>query len=209
MTAPRPRPGARRGPFGTAFRLAPLGLAFRPAPLRTAVLPALVGLASACGGSGKGDGGVAARDTLTSRPEPAPAAADSPGVQDDQVGSCVTDRLDPGRLDLAAAWQGGHLHVAGRVPGGAGKTLVLSLSYRAKFVFDEVFRDKRLAAIDLASDSVDVRSVSYAPTPSEQAAFARRGALALAAAAEPCLDVALYEKLDLLASRHIALPPPH
>jgi hypothetical protein len=134
-------------------------------------------------------------------------ASNSPEAIDDLVGVCAVDRVDSERLDVTATWQGRHVHVAGRVRDGAGNTLILTLSRKSRFVSDEVFKGERLGAIELVSDSLDVTSVSYAPTPAEQAAFARRRAILLDPSVEICLDASLYHKLKRLASRHIVLPP--
>jgi hypothetical protein len=179
------------------------------------LVPTLVILTAACGGRKESGPATAGPDTAASRSVPVEPLATADSSADDSTsragapaGSCATEQLDPERLNLEADWQKGHVHVAGGVSGGTGKTLVLSLTSGGTFIFDEVFRDQRLAAIDLASDSVDVRSVTYRPTPAEQAAFDRRGAVSLAAASDVCLDISLYDKLDLLASRHIRLGLP-
>ena len=214
MTPSRKRRRRARRPRAVTVFKTRLGQASRrPWPLL--LFPALVILTAACGGRRESERPTAEADTASSRSVPAetPGSADSSTADStsnagEPAGPCATDQLDPERLDLAADWEKGHVHVRGRVSGGTGRTLVLSLTSGGKFVFDEVFRDQRLASIDLASDSVDVRSATYAPTPAEQAAFDRRGAVALASASELCLDIALYDRLDLLASRHIPLGPP-
>jgi hypothetical protein len=173
----------------------------------------LVG-ALGCEAGEEGRRAAAGPDTSSSRSAPVeakksaePLPADSSTAEGEPSGPCPADQLDPDRLALETTWEKGHVHVTGRVDGGAGRTLVLSLSSGGKFVFDEIFRGKRLASIELGSDEVDVTSGSYTPTPSEKAAFDRRGAVSLATASELCLDAALYDRLDLLASRHLPLAP--
>jgi hypothetical protein len=139
----------------------------------------------------------------TSSPQTAPNAA----VPDDLVAVCAVERIDPDRLGLTVAWKGEHLQVTGHIREGTGKTLNLVLTRRAKFVYDEVFKGDRLGSFALASDSVEATSVAYTPTPAEQAAFDRRGSLKLDPSERLCLDASLYDKLNLLAVRHIEVPP--
>jgi hypothetical protein len=98
--------------------------------------------------------------------------------------------------------------VHGTVPAGAGKTLNLGLSQHQRFVFDEVFRGERLASVRLRSDSVDLVSVGYAPTESEDAALSRSGAVALDRGAPVCVTASLYDGLTLVAVNQIPLPAP-
>lgn len=118
---------------------------------------------------------------------------------------CLTESLDAERIELTAAWEGNHVRVTGRVEGGAGAALNLGLSHGEQFIYSEVFKSDLLNVIMLESDSVDLTSVSYEPSASERAAFARTGAGSLDPARPVCLDVSLYAKasLDLLAARHL------
>ena len=186
---------------------------FRRSSFGLALAVLLVG-ALGCDAGKDGRRAAGGPDTSSSRFAPVgaekaaePLPADPSRPEGEPSGPCPADQLDPDRLALEATWETGHVHVTGRVEGGTGRTLVLSLSSGGKFVFDEVFRGKRLASIELASAEVDATSGSYAPTPSEKAAFDRRGAVALATAGGLCLDAALYDRLDLLASRHLPLAP--
>jgi hypothetical protein len=187
-----------------------------------AALAALL-LLLACGkGGGTSSGGWLPGDSLSRKPRGAPvmpaettndrAAAGSAVPSDARGGgaaSCGSDSVDPGRLDLHAEWRGDHLHVTGEVSGGSGKSLNLSLSQSGKFVYDEVFRGERLATVRLASDRVEVVSVAYAPTDAERTAFARTGAVRLDAARPVCVKATLYDGLNLLAARQLAIEPRH
>ena len=178
---------------------------FVPARRGIAWAAALITLCVGCGAGERSDGGgPAPGDTaVASRPRATPNAS----VPGDLVAVCAVERIDPDRLVLTVSWSGGHLHVAGLVREGAGKTLNLVLTRRAKFVFDEVFKGERLGSFTLATDSVEATSVAYTPTPAEQAAFDRRESLKLDPSERLCLDVSLYDKLNLLAIRHIEVPP--
>ena len=119
--------------------------------------------------------------------------------------ACPQDSRNPGRIDLTAAWKDGHVRVRGKVEDGAGNALSLGLSQRGRFVYDEVFKSELLNVIRLESDSVDLTSVSYEPSASERAAFARTGAGPVDPSQPVCLDVSVYEQgtLDLLAAEHV------
>ncbi|HEY7462454.1 MAG TPA: hypothetical protein VIC59_11360 [Gemmatimonadota bacterium] len=192
------------------------------------IAAALVALCSGCGQGKKGEAdSPAPADSAVARPqeqaEPSPAAAatssDTPAVASspqaapdaavshDVVGVCAVERIDPDRLALTVAWKGEHLQVTGHIREGTGKTLNLVLTRRAKFVYDEVFKGDRLGSFTLASDSLEATSVAYTPTPAEQGAFDRRGSLKLDLSERLCLDASLYDKLNLLAIRHIEVPP--
>ncbi len=88
------------------------------------IAAALVALCLGCGQGKKSD------TDAPSSPQATPNAA----VPDDLVAVCAVERIDTDRLALTVAWKGEHLHVAGHVREGAGKTLNLVLTRRAKFV---------------------------------------------------------------------------
>jgi hypothetical protein len=191
---------------------------WRAPPLALAAVLAL--LPGCRGGEGERQGPVPG-DSLAKPPPGAPAApmntdgspaagapASERGGADDTTAAgegCPQDSRSPERLRLEASWEDGHVRVRGVAEKGAGNALSLGLSQRGQFVYDQIFKSDLLSVIQLGSDTVDVTSVDYEPSKSEQAAFARTGAGPLDRSVSLCVDVTLYEKgsLDLLAARHL------
>lgn len=178
-------------------------------PLAAAVLIAASFLPG-CGRDRDKEGGWLPGDSLSDRPEGPPStspesAAAGAGGAPLTAEICPPDSLNAERLDLTARLRDGHVRVEGTVREGTGKALNLGLSQRGSFVSDEVFRGERFGVLMLGSDSVDVSSVSYEPSPQERAAFARTGAVTRDPDLPLCLEISLYEKgsLDLLAARYI------
>ncbi|HEY7530256.1 MAG TPA: hypothetical protein VIC56_06230 [Gemmatimonadota bacterium] len=191
---------ARSAAVPAKDRGAPAILAAAPILAALPVLVSVVLVAGCRGGDDADEGdGFLPGDSLAARPE-------SVQMIDLTGGSpCPAADENPERLGVRAAWQGDHVRVSGTVEGGAGNALSLGLSQGGSFVYDEVFRSELLSVINLGSDTLDAVSVTYEPSRSEAAAFARTGAVALDRSQPVCADVTLYERgsLDRLASRSL------